>query len=203
MSMDFPLQTRIAGVSFRNDDGTSRQSLIEALSVGDDLVLMDTSSSKYPEAIGVFNELDQQLGYLPSDVSRQLHADNIPFEGLYCVVAYIGRADDSKPLGVSIILAFSEEEANQAMNRDRGNIIDIVIGKEDTTSYNWRHNNGSSSYKPNGSNSTSYHSTPYSTNTYSSGFEPPKKNDFPTGCLIAFAIIGAIIGLLIGFVSTH
>jgi hypothetical protein len=60
--------TRIAGVTFQNEDGTSRQTLIQKLRVGDTVYLEReylNNHSKY--AVIVLNEEKQALGYIPKE----------------------------------------------------------------------------------------------------------------------------------------
>lgn len=127
--MTFPLKTKIVGITFKNEDGTDRQSLVEELSVGDELSLQDMSSEKFPEAIGVFNEYGDQLGFLPADLARQFRAydDGFAFERMACIVSSVGRASENKPLGVCIIIAESDDDAIALLDDTDRHSIDISI----------------------------------------------------------------------------
>lgn len=127
--MTFPIKSKIAGITFKNDDGTDRQSLVEELSVGDELSLQDMSSERYPEAIGVFNEFGDQLGFLPADLARQFRAydDGFAFERMACIVSSVGRASENKPLGVCIIIAESDDDAIALLDDTDRHSINISI----------------------------------------------------------------------------
>jgi len=57
---------KLVGVTYRNPDGTDRQHLVRHLSIGQTLVLKPEPTNPYDsEAVAVFDERGQQLGYLP------------------------------------------------------------------------------------------------------------------------------------------
>jgi hypothetical protein len=64
--------TKIAGVTYKNDDGSDRQLYIKNLKVGQSLVLKHTPSSEYPNAVAVFTEDGKQLGYLKESVAAEM-----------------------------------------------------------------------------------------------------------------------------------
>lgn len=65
--------TKIAGVTHRNSDGSSRQANIEKLSPRDPLVLKREPSNKAdPNAIAVLDTYGRQLGYLNADLAEEL-----------------------------------------------------------------------------------------------------------------------------------
>ena len=103
MPFSLPCSSNVAGVSFDNEDGSSRQDIILGLSSGDFLNLVDCASPKYPEAIGIFTPDNKQIGFLPSWLARSMRSDNVPFSSLKCVVSSVGRPAPNKPYGVSIV----------------------------------------------------------------------------------------------------
>ena len=64
--------TKVVGVTFGNDDGTSRQEIIKACKPGDDIIFKPVPTAEYPDAIGVFNAKGQQLGHLGADLAADL-----------------------------------------------------------------------------------------------------------------------------------
>lgn len=112
MAFAVPFVSNIAGVSFTNSDGTSRQEYVKALYTGERLYLKDTSSDKYPESIGVFNSFDEQLGNLPKDNAILIRKQKIDFTSLWCIVGFHGQSPHSGFYGAKIAVAKTESEAN-------------------------------------------------------------------------------------------
>jgi HIRAN domain len=73
-------RTMIAGVTKQNTDGTDRQALIKALSLGEELRLVREPSNPYDRyAVAVLRASGEQLGYVPAG-DRRL-ADHIDMGG--------------------------------------------------------------------------------------------------------------------------
>jgi hypothetical protein len=73
-------RTMIAGVTKQNTDGTDRQALIKALSLGEELRLVREPSNLYDRyAVAVLRASGEQLGYVPAG-DRRL-ADHIDMGG--------------------------------------------------------------------------------------------------------------------------
>lgn len=67
------IDTLVVGVTFENDDGGSRQEIIEMLSEGDELVLEREFDNGYDEnAIAVFDEFYAQIGYINKELASEL-----------------------------------------------------------------------------------------------------------------------------------
>ena len=64
--------TKVVGVTFNNDDGTSRQSIIKSCKAGEDIIFKPVPTKEYPDAIGVFNKKGQQLGHLSQGVAAEI-----------------------------------------------------------------------------------------------------------------------------------
>lgn len=64
--------TKVVGVTFNNDDGTSRQNIIKNCKAGEDIIFKPLPTEKYPDAIGVFNKRGQQLGHLSQGVAAEI-----------------------------------------------------------------------------------------------------------------------------------
>lgn len=112
MAAPFSFSSKIAGVTFDNPDGTSRQSLIQKLHKRDQLKLVDCSSPEYPEAIGIYNGASEQLGFLPKEDARYIRLLNIDIMSLVCLVRSVGRTADYKPYGVQIVVGESYKVAS-------------------------------------------------------------------------------------------
>lgn len=88
------IKTKIVGVTYSNDDGTNRQDLLAELSDGDRLELVDCSSDRYPEAIGVFNEAGEQIGNLSKSLANELRDSGENFENYGVTVLTITGGGD-------------------------------------------------------------------------------------------------------------
>lgn len=109
--MQEPFTCNLAGVSYANTDGSSRQAHISSLYVGAQLTLRDAATDQYPEAIAVFDSADHQLGFLPAYVSTQLRADGMVFSSLCCLVVSCGRPSPGAPVGVTISIGRTRARA--------------------------------------------------------------------------------------------
>ena len=64
--------TKVVGVTFGNDDGSSRQEIIKGCKVGEDIIFKPVPTKDYPDAIGVFNMRGQQLGHINAELAAEL-----------------------------------------------------------------------------------------------------------------------------------
>lgn len=64
--------TKVVGVTFNNDDGSSRQDIIKNSKIGEDIIFKHLPTEDYPDAIGVFNKKGQQLGHLSQGVAFEI-----------------------------------------------------------------------------------------------------------------------------------
>lgn len=64
--------TKVVGVTFGNDDGSSRQAIIKKSKEGEQLILKPMSTAEYPDAVGVFNKRGQQLGHLNAELAEEI-----------------------------------------------------------------------------------------------------------------------------------
>lgn len=67
--------TKVVGVTFGNDNGSSRQAIIRTLKPGDVLVAKPVPTPEYPDAIGVFTKRGKQLGHLSASVAAEISRD--------------------------------------------------------------------------------------------------------------------------------
>lgn len=101
---DRDVHTKIAGVSFMNDDGTSRQAIVKSLRPGDRLFLQHAPTPDHPEAIQVITSWGRQAGYLPSGMGK----DVLRWFNEYRVYVYVteitGGTPDKPTRGCNIVL---------------------------------------------------------------------------------------------------
>ena len=111
----------LAGESFRNEDGTERQSIIRRCKVGESLKLFrDHDNPHDPNAVAVLRETGDQLGFIKKKdagwVAKLIdegHAVEAEIESI------MGGSSDKPSLGVTINL-FVERGSESASSQDRG-----------------------------------------------------------------------------------
>ena len=102
--LQFPYYTKIVGVSFDNEDGSSRQAYIKTLYPGEQLLLVDAATEEHPNAIAVYDSKDHQLGFLHDDLADDLRHHYPDFVTLACVAVSTGIAEGSGLYGAQIVL---------------------------------------------------------------------------------------------------
>lgn len=96
--------TKVVGVTFGNDNGTSRQAIIKTLKPGDVLVAKRLPTPEYPDAIGVFTRRDKQLGFLSADIAAQIARDypNNPIK--ITVLTVTGGGDHNYGCNINVVI---------------------------------------------------------------------------------------------------
>ena len=90
-------QTNIAGVTFKNKDGSSRQKLISRCLVGEDVLLEAEPNNRHdPYAMKVLNKNGKQLGYLKSAFAAVVYRKKNRKQGArhYGFISRIGLWED-------------------------------------------------------------------------------------------------------------
>lgn len=64
--------TKVVGVTFGNDDGSSRQAIIKSCKEGEKITLKPVPTAEYPDAIGVFNKRGKQLGHVNAELASEI-----------------------------------------------------------------------------------------------------------------------------------
>lgn len=113
------VETRIAGVSFSNDNGESRQDILRSMRRHQHVKLRDMASAEYPEAIGVFNVKGQQLGFLPANVARDIRSRIRDLSDIHGQITSIGSPDGSKNIGCYIRLLHPKLNPNVGTNTQK------------------------------------------------------------------------------------
>jgi hypothetical protein len=104
--------TKVAGVTFPNADGSSRQRIIRKLSLYEQLILdTEPDNPKDPFAVRILRKNGQQVGYMWSKYGRQLHdhkAANRFYEVF--VIQLTGGTDDKPERGVNLLVVHHEHD---------------------------------------------------------------------------------------------
>lgn len=105
----YTFHTKVAGVSFRNDDGTSRQAFLKRCKPGDELELVWDEGNPYDANATKVITLDGlQLGYLDRRTAVQVHKGRLLGEQWICFVEHAGSGDNGL-WGMVILLARKDE----------------------------------------------------------------------------------------------
>jgi hypothetical protein len=71
----------VAGVSYNNDDGSSRQTIISQCKPGEKLMLIREPDNRFdPAAIKVTRWNGHQIGYVPADIARNENSGGLAHE---------------------------------------------------------------------------------------------------------------------------
>ena len=93
--------TKVVGVTFDNDNGTSRQEIIKNCRVGEDIILKPVPTKEYPDAIGVFNTRGQQLGYISAELAKEIKTQ-YPTNPMKVVIAGLTGGEENKNYGCNL-----------------------------------------------------------------------------------------------------
>jgi hypothetical protein len=124
---EFP--SAVAGVSFTNSDGSSRQRIIKQQLVrGTRLLLRFEDGNPYgADAVAVFTPQGAQIGYLRSNVSPEVRGRCAAGEGVSAFVAEITGGEIDRPtLGVNILVRI---RATPPAPREFKTPIDELVAK--------------------------------------------------------------------------
>jgi hypothetical protein len=98
------IHTKVAGVTFQNDDGTSRQAIVKSLRPGEQLFLRHVPIPGHPEAIQVITYQGRQVGHLSSEMAPKV----LKWFKNYAVYVYVtgitGGTWDKPTRGCNIVL---------------------------------------------------------------------------------------------------
>ena len=106
------INTRVAGVSFANDDGTSRQDIIKGLTMGDRVLLVRDKENEHDfYATRVQTVSGQVIGWVPRQKSHQVAAWIESGNLVVGMAASRGKARGKDLVGLNIdILLFGKED---------------------------------------------------------------------------------------------
>jgi len=98
--------TKVAGVTFLNPDGKSRQKIIKKCRLGEELRLIPEPTNPHdPNAVAIYRQNNSQIGYLSADlaseIKRKLDSD-------WCITSFVTRLTGggrrSRGVNIAIIL---------------------------------------------------------------------------------------------------
>jgi hypothetical protein len=113
--------TKVAGVTFDNDDGSCRQRVIARCSVGENLTLVPDPGNRFDSsAVKVVRSNGEQLGFLPEHITRGRHSSGISWQMdrgdvLQCRLSSITGGGPGESLGVNIEITGSADTPETCM----------------------------------------------------------------------------------------
>ncbi len=123
------IKTKVVGVSRPNENGRSRQEIIEEeVSDGDDLTLQREPENTHDEnAIAVYpglhfdgDDTDDRIGYLNADLASRLAPMIDQGQHIDCRVINITSGEGGKTIGVNVeLIVFSVEETEEMLKKFR------------------------------------------------------------------------------------
>ncbi|NLJ80287.1 MAG: hypothetical protein GX335_04610 [Firmicutes bacterium] len=69
---DYVIKSKVAGVTFKNPDGRSRQRILKKCRRGDTLLLRPQPIKGHPYAVAICRRNGQQIGHIRSHLSKQV-----------------------------------------------------------------------------------------------------------------------------------
>jgi hypothetical protein len=106
----------VAGESFRNDDGTSRQAAIQRCEVGELLRLEPEPDNPHDRnAIRVLRGTGEQIGYIERQLAAQLASEDGEY---YAAVASVRRPRLSRYYGVGLMIVIARSRDTAANLED-------------------------------------------------------------------------------------
>lgn len=125
------IRTKLRGVTKKNENGRSRQEIInEQISEGDDLSLIREPNNKYdPNAIAVYPDIhfdvedtDDRLGYLSSELAEKLAPLKDSGQYIECRVLDVTGEEGEDNRGVNVLLTvYSPLETEELVKSARDN----------------------------------------------------------------------------------
>lgn len=101
--------SKVVGVTFNNDNGTSRQEIIRNCKIGEDVIFKPTPTEKYPDAIGVFNTQGEQLGNLNADLAAELKR-KYPLNPMSVTISNITGGGEDYNYGCNLHIIIYEQQ---------------------------------------------------------------------------------------------
>jgi hypothetical protein len=107
--------SNVAGESYRNADGSSRQAIIPRCRVGEFLHLEHEPDNPHDiNAIRVLRQTGEQIGYLEREFAGEVVSRTAKGWGFHALVAGVGRAHGGGPHGVALLVVVEDEGASDA-----------------------------------------------------------------------------------------
>ncbi|MDQ1002776.1 hypothetical protein QFZ28_003176 [Neobacillus niacini] len=108
-SMSETFFTKVAGVTFSNEDGSDRQSILKHCHTGESLLLIPAPNPDHPEAIKVCRNNKEQLGWLKSHVAEKMNPLLKRGKKVTAVISELTGGTEEKPTkGCNIQITIDE-----------------------------------------------------------------------------------------------
>jgi hypothetical protein len=101
-----PFYSKIAGVSHKNRDGSSRQTIIRRCRIGEPLRFQcEPDNPVDPKAVAILRADGEQVGYLEARAAAELHRELASGEQIPCYITDLTGGTRDKPArGVNIYI---------------------------------------------------------------------------------------------------
>jgi len=104
----------VAGESFRNDDGSDRQAIIQRCQVGEPLTLEHEPDNPHDiNAVRVLRRTGEQIGYLERDFAGQVVSGSAKGTDYLAFVAGVGRGGGGL-YGVALLIVVNDDDVGDA-----------------------------------------------------------------------------------------
>jgi hypothetical protein len=104
--------TKVAGVSYCNNDGTSRQTIVRRCREGESLLLQREPNNPFDaNAVRVLRQSGEQVGYLPAHVVGTGIASDLDEGRTFRVVVDAITGRDKETLGINITITEVDDPA--------------------------------------------------------------------------------------------
>lgn len=123
--------TKVAGVTHKNADGSSRQRILRKCSVGESLMLVPEPDNPHDtNAIRLCRQNGQQLGYVNRDLAAEIASKRRGLERHAMFVSQITGADSGKSLGANVLVICKEPDTpDREIRRYVGSVLKAEWGK--------------------------------------------------------------------------
>lgn len=121
----------LAGESYKNDDGSSRQKRIRQCSIGEELIMEPEPDNEYdPNALKVARANGRQIGYIPMQYSSEFSSKIANGWPITLYVASKGRMPRSKNVGMMMLVVMAPPGTKKREIKKYRKIIDTTEGDE-------------------------------------------------------------------------
>lgn len=111
--MIYKIPTKLVGVSFKNEDGSSRQELIKNLKLTDTLLIEHEPNNQYDQNSHIVKHNDKILGHISRELAKELIEKKQRGEKLSEIVEWKVTGHDKQTLGVNIIMTLDSVEVKK------------------------------------------------------------------------------------------
>lgn len=121
--------TKVVGATYKNDDGSSRQGIIQSCKSGERLNFTHDENNAYDKyAVMVCRENGEQLGFVKTDMGREVVQRSHSGHGYTVFITNItGGEGKKKTLGVNLLVVVSKPDAPTDSLQKYINSIDLGL----------------------------------------------------------------------------